>query len=57
MAFSSTSLIEYLTCVTGLDKVSFYYTFGARRALYIRALEFYANREITAAVAMLNDSD
>jgi TetR/AcrR family transcriptional repressor of nem operon len=50
--YQATSL-EQLIAETGLGKSSLYNLFGGKRALYIQSLEFYANREVTAAVSIL----
>lgn len=50
--YQATSL-EQLIAETGLGKSSLYNLFGGKRELYVRSLAFYAKREVTGAVAIL----
>jgi len=45
-----------LTAATGLKKGSLYAAFGDKRALYLKALEDYNDREVSGGVALLTDS-
>lgn len=50
--YLATSL-EQLLAETGLGKSSLYNLFGGKRELYIQTLAFYAKREVTGAVEIL----
>lgn len=50
--YQATSL-EQLIAETGLGKSSLYNLFGGKRELYIQSLAFYAKREVTGAIAIL----
>jgi TetR/AcrR family transcriptional repressor of nem operon len=50
--YQATSL-EQLIAETGLGKSSLYNLFSGKRELYIQSLAFYAKRQVTGAVAIL----
>lgn len=47
------STVDILGKETGLGKGSFYNAFGSKKALYLKTLDYYAEKELGATIALL----